>query len=118
MARDLGVDAIQTLFWSHQCGDADDRLIAERPYLDLRSILERCCHRRHPLFEEIETVDQVARIFDFMFQLEFDRLQTKALNEVPGLRLQRGGPVAALGEVILVFRESPTAVSMRHARAA
>jgi hypothetical protein len=28
-------------------------------------------------------IDRVARAFDFVFQLEFDRLQTKARNDVP-----------------------------------
>jgi hypothetical protein len=28
-------------------------------------------------------IDAVARVFDFVLQLEFDRLQTKALNYVP-----------------------------------
>jgi len=89
MAGNLGVDAIQTLFCSHQCRDANHRLITEHPYLDLRPILERRRHRRHPLFEKIEAIDWVARVFDCVFQFEFHRPQTEARNDIPVEGIQK-----------------------------
>jgi len=89
MAGNLGVDAIQALLRSHQSRDPYDRLITEHPDLDLRPIHERCRHRRHSLFEKIEVIDRVARVFDFMFQFEFDRLQSKALNDLRVQCLQK-----------------------------
>src|ERR1039458_6844632 len=115
MTGNLGVDAIQTLFCSHQSRDADDRLITEHPNFDLRPVLEGCRHRRHPLFEKIEVVDRVAGTFDFVLQLESDRVQMKALNYVPVQGLQESVLKAARAQWILTFRQNPITISMRQA---
>ena len=79
--------------------------ITEHPYLDLRPILECCRHRRHPLFEKLEVIDRAARVFDFVFQLEFDRLQTEALNYLPVQSLQNSVLKTARVQWILTFRQ-------------
>src|ERR1035441_3598831 len=103
MAGNLGVDAIQTLSRSHQRRDADDRLITEHPNFDLRPVLEGCRHRRHPLFKKIEAIDRVAGTFDFVLQLESDRMQMKALNYVRVQSLQKSVLEAARLQWILAF---------------
>src|ERR1700731_3316302 len=66
MPRDLRIDAIETSVRSHKGRDANDRLVAEHPDLDLRSILEGCGHGCHSLFNEEDVFDQLSRKFDLM----------------------------------------------------
>ena len=83
MSGNLRVDAIQTPLCPHQRGHANHGLISKHPHLDLRSIDERSGHRGHPRFDKVKMFHGFAGIFNFMFQLEFDRLQTKARDGVP-----------------------------------
>jgi hypothetical protein len=112
MAGNLGIDAIQTLSCSHKSRDPDDGLIPEHPYLDLRPVLERRRNGCHPLFEKTKAIDRVTGVFDFMFQLEFDRQQSKALNDVPVQCPQKSVLEAACAQVVLTFRQNPIPISM------
>jgi hypothetical protein len=47
-----------------------------------------------------------------MFQLELDRLQSKALNDVPVQSPQKSVFEAACTQVILAFRQNPIPISI------
>src|ERR1039458_1794571 len=88
MTCDLSVDAIEALLGSHQSGNANDGLVTEHAYLDLRSIGEGCSHGRHPLFDEEEIFDRVAGKFDLTFQLKLNRTQTETRDNLCTQRIQ------------------------------
>jgi hypothetical protein len=79
-ARDLRVDTIETPLGSHESGNPNHGLVPEHADLYLRSISERCGHGCHPLFNEEEVFDGVARKFNLVKQFECDRMKAEALD--------------------------------------
>jgi hypothetical protein len=51
-------------------------------------------------------IDRAARVFDFVFQLEFDRLQLKASGYVPVQSLQKSVLKAVRAQYILTFGQN------------
>src|ERR1700729_301910 len=66
VTSNLRVHAIKALLRSHQCGDANDRLITKHADFYLRSILKSCSHRGHPLLYEKKMFDGISGKLDFM----------------------------------------------------